>query len=77
MSKAFCMRNLFFLVFFLAQPAASYAYIDPGSGSYFLQMFIGIFIGAIFAVKIYWAKIRSFFSAVLKKGGGDGRKKDL
>lgn len=47
---------------FLLFPVYSYAYLDPGTGSYFLQMLIGIFIGIAFAVKIYWAKIKSFFT---------------
>jgi hypothetical protein len=70
--KTFCLRSFLLLIFFLVLPAASYAYIDPGSGSYFLQMLIGIFIGAIFAVKIYWSKTKAFFLRYLKKGDKDG-----
>jgi hypothetical protein len=65
------------LIFFLARPRVSYAYIDPGSGSYFLQMLIGVFIGTLFAVRIYWAKIKSFFIGLFKKGDDHGREKDL
>jgi hypothetical protein len=73
--KAFYIRGALLALFFLIKPSESYAYIDPGTGSYFLQMFIGIFIGAVFAVKIYWARIKSFLGNIFQKGEIDGRKK--
>ena len=46
-----------------ALPRTAYAYIDPGTGSYLFQLLIaGLFAGA-FAVKIFWKKIKAFFSA--------------
>lgn len=43
------------------------AYIDPGSGSFALQVVIGGFLGALVAVKMYWKKlvagVRSFFAS--------------
>ena len=41
------------------------AYIDPGTGSYILQMLIAGLVGASFALKIFWKQIRAFFA-----GGG-------
>jgi hypothetical protein len=39
--------------------ARVHAYLDPGSGSYLLQLlFAGIF-GGIFAAKSLWAKVRN------------------
>lgn len=43
-----------------AQPAA--AYIDPGSGSYILQLLVGGFIAAAATIGTFWSRIRSFFS---------------
>jgi hypothetical protein len=38
----------------------SYAYLDPGTGSYMIQMAVaGAFAGA-FAVKSFWSQIRTF-----------------
>jgi hypothetical protein len=37
------------------------AYIDPGSGSYILQLLIATFFGALFALKMYWKKMKSYF----------------
>jgi hypothetical protein len=36
-------------------------YLDPGSGSFLLQMLIAGAMGAALAVKIYWRKIVSLF----------------
>lgn len=42
---------------FLIQDA--YAYIDPGSGSIFIQAIIGALVGVGITIKIYWEKIKS------------------
>jgi hypothetical protein len=49
----------------------AHAYIDPGTGSYILQMTLAAFFGAFFVVKQYWARIRSFLRAVLGKKHDD------
>ena len=37
-------------------------YIDPGSGSYLIQMIIAAVLGALFYFKSIWWKIKSFFT---------------
>jgi hypothetical protein len=37
----------------------AFAYIDPSSGSMFVQALLGAFVGLGIAVKIYWEKIKS------------------
>ena len=37
------------------------AYIDPGMGSYVLQIVIASAVGAIYAIKRYWHYILGFF----------------
>lgn len=37
------------------------AYLDPGSGSFILQLLIAGLLGGAFIVKTYWRKIISFF----------------
>jgi len=37
-------------------------YVDPGSGSYLLQMIIAAVLGALFYFKTAWWKIKSFFT---------------
>jgi hypothetical protein len=38
------------------------AYIDPGTGSYVLQMAIAGALGASYAVKHYWGRLKGLFS---------------
>jgi hypothetical protein len=37
-------------------------YVDPGSGSYLVQMIIAAILGALFYFKTIWWRIKSFFS---------------
>lgn len=46
--------SLFISVFF--------AYLDPGSGSFILQILIAGFLGFLLSAKIFWARILAFFS---------------
>jgi len=43
------------------------AYIDPGTGSFFLQMLIASLLGALFAIKMFWGKIKDFFLKLFGK----------
>lgn len=45
----------------------AYAYLDPGSGSHMLQIITGILFGVIFALKIFWAKIKMALKNFLLK----------
>ena len=38
------------------------AYIDPGSGSYLLQFLVAGLLGGLFALKMYWKKMKAKFS---------------
>jgi hypothetical protein len=37
------------------------AYLDPGSGSFILQLLIASLVGIGFALRSYWGKIAGFF----------------
>ncbi len=45
----------------LAVPEATYAYLDPASGSMILQAVIGGVAAAAIAFKYYWRRVASFF----------------
>jgi hypothetical protein len=45
----------------LLGPRDALAYIDLGTGSYVFQVIIASLLGAAFAVKAYWERIRAFF----------------
>lgn len=48
------------LIFSLLFSQIAYAYLDPGTGSYILQLFIATLMGIGFAVKIFWRNIKIF-----------------
>jgi len=50
----------FFLIFVIPQPVS--AYLDPGFGSMVWQILAAVAFSAAFTVKIYWQKIKNFFS---------------
>lgn len=58
----------------LAGSKALLAYLDPGSGSYLLQLLIGGILGALFLLRAYWGRIKSFVGRILlrPKSEGDG-----
>ncbi len=64
---------LVFVLVFLVFPKRAYAYLDPGTGSYFLQLFLAFFVGAIFAVKLYWKKINAFMVNLFARQSRDER----
>ena len=45
----------------LTLPWQAHAYIDPGTGSYFLQVLVAGILGASFAVKLFWKNLVDFF----------------
>lgn len=49
---------------------SAHAYIDPGTGSYVLQLILAAVFAAGFAIKIMWKRIVDFFSGLF------GKKKD-
>ena len=42
-------------------------YLDPGSGSFLIQLLIAALLGGAFVVRSYWGKILDFFRRLLKK----------
>ena len=53
------------LIFVLCFPA--YAYLDPGTGSYFLQIIVATLLGAMYTIKHYWYKVKLFCINIFSK----------
>jgi hypothetical protein len=53
-------------------------YIDPGSGSYVIQVIVAAILGAAFWIKMSWQRIKAFFSGNKVKAdkNKDGAKKN-
>jgi hypothetical protein len=64
MSHLKCLADalVFACLLLFASTQGVHAYIDPGTGSYVIQILIAALAGAAFAVKIYWRKIKGIFS---------------
>jgi hypothetical protein len=41
------------------------AYVDPGSASYVFQLLVGAVLGGIFALRMYWDRVKTFVRAHL------------
>lgn len=55
------------LLFF---PAQAHAYLDPGTGSYFIQIALAALVGALFAIRLFWGRIKAFFQKLFSKHRG-------
>ena len=38
----------------------AYGYLDPGTGSYILQILLGGLLGGLFVLKMYWRRITTW-----------------
>ncbi len=45
----------------------AYAYLDPGTASYVVQMIIAGVVGALFVIKLYWVKLRLFIVGLFRR----------
>jgi hypothetical protein len=64
---------MFGLNFVLALPLL---YLDPGSGSFLIQLLLAAALGIGVAVKLYWAKIKRLFSGEKSEPSQDPDEKD-
>jgi len=63
-------RLMFVLIFtwgLLSVPTKAYAYLDPGSGSYLIQIILAGLLTAGIAIKSFWLQIKIFFTRVFNR----------
>ncbi len=66
--------KIIFIVFsILLLPKISFAYLDPGTGSYIYQLIIAGIVGASYTVKVFWGRIKTFFIKLSSKKSHDGK----
>lgn len=70
MKIQFCI--FVFLVSVCLFTADAHAYLDPGTGSYVLQIVLAGVAAALFVVKLFWVKIKAIFYSIV----GTGKKDD-
>lgn len=59
---------LFALLYVILFPLDGHAYIDPGTGSYILQLMAATLLALLFTLKVFWRRIKSF---ILRMFGGE------
>lgn len=53
-----CIVLFFIQVLFVRKADA---YLDPGTGSYILQVMLAAFVAGLYVIKLFWNKIKAFF----------------
>ena len=48
-------------------PTQAHAYLDPGTGSYFIQIALAALVGSLFAIRLFWGRIKAFFRKLFSK----------
>jgi len=51
----------------LSFPRNAHAYLDPGTGSYLFQLLLAALLGGLFAIKLFWKKIKEFSKNLFSK----------
>jgi hypothetical protein len=57
-------------------PRWTLSYIGAGTGSLIIQVVIAATVGGLFALKLYWRRIKGFFLRRKEAGDGPGREED-
>ncbi len=56
-------------------PPRADAYLDPGTGSYILQITAAVFFAGIFLLKAGWGHIKHFVSSIIHRKGAHSSEK--
>ena len=73
--------SFYFALAILIVPANVYAYLDPGSGSYIVQIIVASLLGGVFIIKTFWDKIKLYAKSIFYfvkntiSGKKDGKRK--
>jgi hypothetical protein len=54
------------LVALLLCPQNAFAYLDPGTGSYVLQLVLGALFAGLFTMKLWWARFKQITRKALR-----------
>lgn len=65
MKMNICAVCIISIILFVTIPTMAFGYIDPGTGSYLLQILIATLLGSLLALKIFWQRIKTFFVNII------------
>ncbi len=60
---------------YLLTTANSFSYIDPGTGSYIIQIIIASVLAVLTLSRIYWSRLKAFFGGIFAKQSSNESKK--
>lgn len=49
----------------------AYGYLDPGTGSYIIQLLVGGVLGGLFAIGLFWKRVIAFVKRLFKPRNND------
>jgi hypothetical protein len=55
----------------LLVPSLAHAYLDPGTGSYVLQLLIGTVLGGLFALGVFWRRVVGSIKRLFRRRSSD------
>jgi hypothetical protein len=55
----------------LLLPSVAHAYLDPGTGSYVVQLLMGTVLGGLFALGVFRRRVVAFFKHLFRRGSSD------
>ena len=61
------INALILILTFLLLTTPAHAYLDPGSGSFIIQMAIGALLGGLITLKLYFQKIKILILGLFNK----------
>jgi len=65
-NKKFIVGIALALMLFIL-PSQAFAYLDPGTGSYFFQIFIALIVSSLFLIKLWFRNIKNFILRIFSK----------
>jgi hypothetical protein len=74
--RRWIMPLVVLVVLYVVFPPKAHAYLDPGTGSYILQLLIAALVAGLFAVKMYWRRIKAFVTGLFSRENEDEQEQD-
>jgi hypothetical protein len=62
--RVFFYFSFFVLSYWLILSKNAWAYLDPGTSSYLLQLFLGVLLGVVLYFKTWLNKLKNFFRKI-------------
>lgn len=76
MKKIFSNALFFSALYLVLIPQNAHAYLDPGTGSYILQVGAAVLFAGLFILKTWWTQVNHFFSKLFGRKDHDSKKSE-